>query len=208
MLLLLVGLSWSCRRREDKPAPRAATPPAPTSPALPPASPVPTPSAPGGVITAPAAPATGPGSGECCAIVADPERKGRLGRLVVKFPDGANPGNTRVDVYRPGEHTSLAGGYGGQMLDLMPGTYEVEISRKRVFGVTVQPAHDTHVRVGVLRVTALANTRVDLLDATDQRTLTGGFGSQEFGLPVGPIQIKVAGQAETVTIRDGQITEF
>lgn len=208
MLLLLVGLSWSCRRKEDKPAPRAATPAVSTSPAPPPASTVPTASAPVGVVTAPPAPAAGPGSSECCAIVADPERKGRLGRLVVKFPEGANPGNTRVDVYRPGEHTSLAGGYGGQMLDLMPGTYDVEISKKRILGVTVQPAHDTHLRVGVLRVTALANTRVDLLDATDQRALTGGFGSQEFGLPVGPIQIKVAGQAETVTIKDEQVTEF
>jgi hypothetical protein len=62
--------------------------------------------------------------------------------------------------------------------------------------------------VGVLRVTALANTRVDLLDATDQRTLTGGFGSQEFGLPVGPIQVRVAGQAETVTIRTDRSRNF
>ena len=138
----------------------------------------------------------------------DPERKGRLGRLIVKFPDGANPGNTRVDVYRPGEQVSLAGGYGSQILDLIPGTYEVEVSRKRIIAVTVQPAHDTRVRVGVLRVIAGSNTRVDLLDAKDDRALTGGFGSQEYGLPVGPIQIKVAGQAETVTIKDGQITEF
>jgi hypothetical protein len=140
--------------------------------------------------------------------MADPERKGRLGRLVVKFPDGTTPGNTRVDVYRPGEQMSLAGGYGSQVLDLMPGTYEVEISRKRILGVMVEPAHDTRVRVGVLRVTALANTRVDLLDAKDQRALTGGFGTQEYGLPVGPIQVKVAGQTETVTITAGQITEF
>ncbi len=55
---------------------------------------------------------------------------------------------------------------------------------------------------------ALPNTRVDLLDAKDQHALTGGFGTQEFGLPVGPIQIKVAGQAETVTITAGQVTEF
>jgi hypothetical protein len=216
LLLVFVGVSWSCRGKDDPPKPKTATPPASTSAAAPApaatptAAPAPvgagTPSA--AVTPAPAAPASGQASTDCCDVVADPERKGRLGRLVVKFPDGTTPGNTRVDVYRPGEQTSLAGGYGSQMLDLMPGTYEVEISRKRILGVMVEPAHDTRVRVGVLRVTALANTRVDLLDAKDQRALTGGFGTQEFGLPVGSIQVKVAGQTETVTITAGQITEF
>jgi len=215
LLLSVVGMSWSCRRNEP-PKPKTATPPASTSAAAPAPTQTPTATpAPVGAVTptaavtpAPAAPATSPPPTDCCDVVADPERKGRLGRLVVKFPDGTAPGNTRIDVYRPGELTSLTGGYGNQILDLMPGTYEVEISRKRILGVKVEPAHDTRVRVGVLRVTALANTRVDLLDASDQRALTGGFGTQEFGLPVGRVQVKVAGQTETVTIVAGQVTEF
>jgi len=118
MLLPLVALSWSCQGREDKKAPRAATPGASTTAVTPSIATMPTASPPPvGAVTTPPAPAVGPGSSDCCGVVANPERKGRLGRLIVKFPEGAYPGNTRVDVFRPGEQTSLAGGYGGQMLD-------------------------------------------------------------------------------------------
>ena len=134
--------------------------------------------------------------------------RGRLGRLVVAFPEGANAGSSRVDVFRAGEQTSIQGGYGAQGWDLLPGTYAVTISGARVDGVTVQSGHDTRVRVGILRVTAGGSTRVDLLDAGGKAALTGGYGAQVIGLPVGIFRVRIAGQSEVVTIQDGKITDF
>jgi hypothetical protein len=146
--------------------------------------------------------------GPCCDIVANPALKGRMGRLLVVFPEKADAGNTRMDVYKAGEPQALAGGFGNQTLDMLPGTYAVVISGKRVEGVTVQSGHDTKVKVGVLRITAGGNTRVDLLDPATKQPLIGGFGSQQFGLPIGTVHVRVAGQSEAATIEDGKITDF
>ena len=158
ILLPLVGLSWSCQGREDKPAPRTEAPPA----AAPPTAAAPTTVPPGPATSAPA-PAVGPSLAECCEVVVDSERKGRLGRLIVKFPDGFKAGN----------------------MELLPGTYDVVISGKRVEGVTIKSGHDTKVKVGVLRVNAGASTRIDLVEPAGDKNL----------------------QAETVTIQDA-ITNF
>jgi hypothetical protein len=147
-------------------------------------------------------------SSSCCDIVANPDLKGRLGRLVVNFPEGTNPGSTRIDVFKPGEPKALNGGYGGHIFDLLPGIYEVEISKKRLAGVSIQSAYDTRVKVGVLKVYAGGSTRIDVVDVDGQIPLAGGYGDQTIGLPVGPVQVKVAGQMETVTIAEGKVTEF
>lgn len=148
------------------------------------------------------------GAAPCCTIVANPEMKGRMGRLVVTYPDGANIGGSRIQVYQAGDSKAIAGGHGNQALDLLPGSYDVVISGKRVEQVTVKPGHDTQVKVGVLRVTAGSSTRVDVLDAATKAKLTGGHGKRDFGLPVGPALVQVAGQSEAVTIESGKITEF
>ncbi len=147
-------------------------------------------------------------SSSCCDIVANPDLKGRLGRLAVNFPEGTNSGSTRIDVFKPGEQKTLVGGFGGHTFDLLPGIYDVEISKKRLTGVPIQSAHDTRVKVGVLQVNAGGSTRVDVVDKDGQSALTGGYGNQTIGLPVGTFQVKVAGQAEPVTIDDGKVTEF
>jgi hypothetical protein len=41
-----------------------------------------------------------------------------------------------------------------------------------------------------------------------KQALTGGFGNQQFGFPIGQVSVSVAGQAETVTIQEGKITDF
>jgi hypothetical protein len=169
---------------------------------VPQAAPAPQAAAPADVGLAKANPA------ETYAITANPQLKGRLGRLIVAFPEGANAGGTRMDVYKVGQPTAIAGGFGNQTLDLLPGTYAVVISGKRVEGVTVQSGHDTKVKVGVLRVTAGGGTRIDVLDPATKQALTGGFGNQQFGLPIGPVSVSVAGQSEPVTIQEGKITDF
>ena len=92
--------------------------------------------------------------------------------------------------------------------DLLPGTYEVVISGKRVTGVTVRSGNDTRIRVGVLRVSASASTRIDLVEGADERSLASDYGPSAFGLPIGEVGVRIAGQTEVVTIEAGQVTEF
>ena len=146
--------------------------------------------------------------GQCCHVVANPALTGRLGRLVVAFPGGANAGSSRVDVFRAGEQTAVQGGYGAQMWDLIPGTYAVTISGARVEGVTVQSGHDTRLRVGILRIQTGGSTRADVLAADSKKALTTGYGAQVIGLPVGTFWVQIAGGSEAVTIQDGKITDF
>ena len=140
----------------------------------------------------------------CCAVVAKAALTGRLGRVVVAFPDGAVPKSTQVDVLKDGK--VVQSGYGNQSWELLSGAYEVSISGKRVGNVTVQAGHDTTVKVGVLWVSAGKDTRVDLLDAGNK--LIGGYGNQVIGLPLGSYDIQVAGQTERVTISEGNVTDF
>jgi hypothetical protein len=142
----------------------------------------------------------------CCGIVANPALKGRLGRLVLAFPQGANAGNTRTYVYK--DQTEIARFDGNKTLELMPGTYRVGITSKWVEGVTIQSGHDTTVKVGMLRVTAGKDTRIYLLDTDQKRELARGDGTQELGFPIGTVYVQIAGQSEAVTIQAGKITDF
>lgn len=143
--------------------------------------------------------------GSCCSMFPNPTMKGRLGRLVVTYPEGTKAG-ARIDVSKG--DTGATSGYGDKVFELLPGSYTVVISGKRVDNVTVQSGHDTKVKVGVLRVTAPGGTRIDVLDQDRKTGLTSGYGNKEFGLPIGTVYVSVAGQSEAVTIKEGQITDF
>lgn len=189
----------------DKPASETtpATPPAPvTVPQASPPQPSPQASHPQ------ATPIDGQANASCCDVVPSAELKGRMGRLVVAYPQGANINDARTNVYKARDSQVITGGYGNQTLDLLPGTYAVVISGKRVEGVPIQSGHDTKIRVGVLNVHAGKDARVNLLDPSTKANITGGYGSQQFGLPIGTVLVSVAGQSEAVTIKDGQITDF
>src|SRR5947207_14327091 len=125
------------------------------------------------------------GGTPCCQVVTNPAVTGRMGRLVVAF--AANAGSSRVDVFKAGETASLQGGYGAQSLDLLPGSYSVVISGARVEGVSIQSGHETRLRVGILRINAGGSTRADVLDAEGKTAITGGYGAQVVGLPVGTL---------------------
>ncbi len=131
--------------------------------------------------------------------------RGRLGRVVVAYPEGVA---ARIDVFRVGETQSVASGYGDQAYDLFPGTYDVSISGKRVAGVTVRSGQDTQIKVGVLRVNASDGTRIDLIDPVSKAPVTCAYGTQLVGLPIGEVGVQIAGQTETVVIEAGQVTDF
>ena len=141
----------------------------------------------------------------CCNVVANPARH-RLGRLVITYPAGGI--DARLNVYRAGQTKSIADGYGNQAIDLLPGTYDLEISGKRVVGVQVQAGHDTQVKVGALHVQAAKDTRIDIVEPGGDKELVNAYGEKLFGLPVGQFGVRISGQTETVTVAEGQTTEF
>lgn len=140
----------------------------------------------------------------CCDIVANPALR-RLGRVVVTFPVEVS---ARVEVFRAGETKSLVDGYGDRAFDLFPGTYDVGISGKRVAGVTIRSGHDTQVKVGVLRVSSSDGTHVEIADPATNQRIADGYGTEAFGLPIGEVGVRIAGQTESVVIEAGQVTEF
>jgi hypothetical protein len=140
----------------------------------------------------------------CCQMTANPELKGRLGRLVVAFPQEAAVKGTGVTVLKDGK--TLLSAYGTQMWELLPGSYEVMVSNKRIPNVQIQAGHDTHVKVGVLRISAGKGTKAAVLDAGNE--LVNGYGEQVIGLPPGSFEIEIAGQREKVMITAGEIKDF
>jgi len=148
------------------------------------------------------------GNGRCCDVVVNAAMIGRLGRLLVEFPQGADARHTRIVVFKAGETNAIQDHWGTSTFELLPGTYAVSISDKRVEGVTVQAAHDTRVRVGMLRISAGKDTHVLLMDTDKKTTLVDFWGARTVGLPVGTFHVNIAGQLEAVTIHIGKITDF
>lgn len=155
--------------------------------------------------TALAAPAQA-GDDSCCSIVANPAR-GRMGRLVVTYPQGTSPHQAVMYVYDAGAKY-LHKADSSAAIDLTPGTYAVAINNKRVERITILAGHDTHVKVGVLRLSVGDSTRVSVYDADQKLELTRSNGNQDIGFPIGKVSVNVAGQTAAVTIEDGKITDF
>jgi hypothetical protein len=129
-----------------------------------------------------------------------------MGRVIIAFPEGSAPSATGVAVLKDGK--DVQAGHGSQRWEIPSGTYEVSISNKSLSAVTVQAGQETNVKVGVLHVNALPQTRVELLDQVGGKVFASGHGEQSYGLPIGPVTVQVAGQSERVTIEEGKVTEF
>lgn len=146
-------------------------------------------------------------SGEtCCEIIANPQLN-EQGRVVVAFPNGLNLSKTMVYVYQPGATQQVALSVGSGTFPLAPGIYDVEVLKIRLTGVSVKAGHDTRVKVGALRITADNATTYRILDETQQRELTKGYGTSVFGLPVGRYMLHLGQRNEPISINDGTITE-
>jgi hypothetical protein len=139
-------------------------------------------------------------------IVENAQLAGRLGRLMVVFPQGSNPSSTRIDVFPAGQDKAADGDYGSVTFDLLPGRYDVVVSKVRLEGVEIQSRHDTRIKVGVLKVTAGSSTQTRVLK--DGVEIRSDYGNAQFGLPAGEYEVEVSGTRERVTIGDGAIVEF
>src|SRR5205823_2818273 len=75
-----------------------------------------------------AAPAPDAAASGAYTVIENPNLTGRLGRIIVTFPQGTSPSSTRIEVRPEGGKNTSASNYGGMTSDLLPGTYEVVIS--------------------------------------------------------------------------------
>jgi hypothetical protein len=141
-------------------------------------------------------------------MVANPALKGRLGRIVLAYPADVKSSGTRFDIFKPGEEKAIQGGYGKAEVDLMPGKYVISVSDKKVAEIEVGSRQDTVLKVGALRINAGKDTRFDVLDSDKKTKLVGGYGTADFGMPVGTYYVQVAGSVEPVTVEEGKVTEF
>lgn len=163
-------------------------------------------SAPAATSTEEASAAPPATAGDAYAVVENPELTGRLGRVVVAFPEGSSPSSTRIVIRPEGGPDTSASNYGGITADLLPGKYDVEISGVVIPGAEVRSRHDTKIAVGVLRVSAGSSTRIQIFRGG--QAVASGYGKGQFGLPAGSYEVEISGKREPITIAAGGITDF
>jgi hypothetical protein len=144
-------------------------------------------------------------------LVADPAMKGRLGRVQFDFPKDTKTSGAPVQVFKGDAPASggqpLSESYGAKKFDLMPGSYQVAISGKRV-PVVVKSGHATIPRAGVLRVHASSGTHWRVLNPVDKSELVSDYGEKDVALPTGKVLLEISGATEEITIADGQVVDF
>lgn len=167
-------------------------------------APVPAPPSESAAAATPAA--TPPATDGAFTVVENPELTGRLGRVIVAFPEGANPSSTRIEIHPEGTKDRSASDYGGITADLLAGSYDVVISGVVLPGVEVRSRHDTKIAVGVLRVSAGSSTRIQIFRG--EQAVASGYGKAVFGLPAGSYEVEISGRREPVSIAAGQTVDF
>jgi hypothetical protein len=138
-----------------------------------------------------------------------PNAKGRLGRLTIKYPADAIAKDSKYEVFKAGDETKpIKSGYGNLEATLLPGDYDVIISRHKVASVPVKSGNLTAVRVGVLKTTADKDTKVIVNEADGKTQLYSGYGEQMIGLPVGNYSLDISGAATPVSIKESEVAEY
>jgi hypothetical protein len=135
---------------------------------------------------------------------ADDAPPGPPGRLLVTFPADAEPTGARTAVLANG--AEVQADYGNHVFELPAGTYDVDISGKKVRNVVVSAGGETSMKVGVLRVTGESSRRVSVREGG--REIAGAYGGELIGLPAGSFEVQVADRTETVTIVEGTVTDI
>jgi len=149
------------------------------------------------------------GSGEgSYETTTNPSLSGRLGRLVISFPAEARHLSVRTRIFKAGGKTSLKTADGSAVIELLPGSYDIEVNGLRVPSVAIASGQDTRLRAGVLRLTSSTRTRFSVFVPGGKEPVKVVDGSSELGLPAGDVEVDVNGVRGKVTVVDGQIAEF
>lgn len=141
-------------------------------------------------------------------IVANPEMKGRLGRVVLTFAEEGNIKETRTAFNKTGGADLIRVDYGIVAAELPPGDYDLEVSGEKIARIPVESGKDTRVHSGVLRLHGSKETRFTIHEPGAEKSFHVAYGNAEFGLPVGEYEVEISGQREKVTIEAGKVTDF
>ncbi len=149
-------------------------------------------------------------SGGAFDITPNLELKGRLGRLVVTYPEKSEGVNFHAltSVFRAGSADRVEYFYDSGQVELMPGDYDIVISGHKVAGVNILARQDTRMQVGVLRTQGGAQTLFSIHDVGAKERLHYNYGTADTGLPVGEYEVVIKDQRQKVKIEAGKVTEF
>jgi hypothetical protein len=147
---------------------------------------------------------TGPGHYD---VVPNTDLKGRLGRLVVEFPQGDDI-KARIEAFQAGDNKSLRTEYGNIAAEMTAGSYDLNIGGAMVTNVPIKSGHDTRVHVGLLRLNATGNTRFEIFVPGADKSIGTHYGQTDVGLPVATFEVAVNGLREPVRIESGKVAEF
>ena len=135
-----------------------------------------------------------------------PNAHGRLGRITVKMPEGCK--DTRYVICKAGDKKEAKAGYGAFETTLIPGQYDVYISKKIVPAVDVQPVSETTVAVGALKTSADKDTKVIVYDSDGKNELHEGYGTYVIALPPGKYVMSIGGVTTPITIKADEVAEY
>lgn len=143
-------------------------------------------------------------------LVANPEMKGRLGRVVIAYAEGVtlNPDYTHTIFYKEAGTDIVHSAYGPVAAELAPGIYDLEVNGKKIAGIPVKSGQDTRVPSGVLRLHGSKETRFPICDVGVNDDFRIAYGNALVGLPAGDYEIEISGSREKITIEPGKITDF
>lgn len=139
-------------------------------------------------------------------VVPNPALTGRMGRIVVTFPDKQLLENTHIAVLRDGK--KVTDRYGESAWELLPGVHDVQVTSAKVVGCDVRAGHDTVVRVGLLQIELGEETHFAIFPKGGSAKLFDTYGSAAIGLPVGEYEVEIQGQRVAVALREGEVTRF
>lgn len=132
--------------------------------------------------------------------------KGAKGRLVVNFHDEVPMAHMLVKISSKDGGEPLSDRK--RKFDLLPGTYDVVVSGKRLAGVPIQSGQETHLMMGFLRVVYKDMSSTEVYDSDKKTLLVKDYGTLRLGLPIGKYWIRLAGRMIEIEIKDGQVLEF
>jgi len=148
---------------------------------------------------------------ESYVIRPNPRIANGAGRLVVRFPEEIRKrDNQRTQFPKAKDEKNSEINWGSVAREMPAGDYMVTLNGKLLEGIKVQPASDTLIRLGVLRLELAENQTWELIeeDLDSAPAIFYAGGPADVALPVGTYYVRTKAEISPVKIEDGKITTF
>lgn len=127
---------------------------------------------------------------------------GNFGRLNTSFPQDVEWG---IDVYAHPDRSAIANNKpekNKKNYQFAPGNYDFRLNNVWVKNVPIERGKETRLKTGVLHINTTAEW--NLIDVAGSDVITSGAGIKMLALPVGNYQVKLNGEVQNVSIKDGE----